>query len=147
MDNNTEIETPEIRENLLNHVILPRVLPQNKPPRFIELKLMTHMVENVEYLAEWLPLKTVEFFKRVKIVHLECSPDVVSKEINSLRPGDTFAIFVRRQNTTLMVYMLPNEDINDKESQKVILATFPGNLHPCEIYKAESDLEVFLFNI
>lgn len=145
MDEDDESDTAEIRKNLLKHVTLPRDLPQEKPPRYLELKLMTHMVENVGNLSNYLPVKTVELLKRFRTVHLECTPDVISKEINSLRPGDTFAMFVRRQNTTIMVYMLPNDEIDNEESQNVILATFPGNLHPNQIYKAESDLEVFVF--
>lgn len=144
MDEDAESDSQEIRDNLLNHIILPRVLPQDKPERFIELKLMTHMIENVEDLANCLPEKTVELFRRLKRVHHECSPIVISEEIKSLRPGDTFAMFVRRQNTVFMIYMLPNEDINNRSAQNVILSTFPATLHPNQIYATESDIKVIL---
>lgn len=144
----TESDSQEIRDNLLNHVILPRVLPQDKPPRFIESKLMMHVIETAVNSSNWLPQKTVEFCKRLKRVHLECTPqpDVVSAEINSLRSGDTFAMYVRRQNTVFMIYMLPNEDDGNNKNppQSVIVSTFPGNLHPSEIYTAESDIEVIV---
>lgn len=142
----TGSDTPEIRENLLNHIVLPRDLPQTKPPLFNELKLMNHVIENIEHLAKWLPVKTVEFLRRFSKVHLQSTPDpdVVSKQINSLRAGDTFAMFVRRQNTTFMVHMLPNEYNDNKKSQKIIVSTFPGNVHPSKVYEADSDIEVFI---
>lgn len=142
----TGSDTPEIRQNLLNHIILPRNLPQTKPQLFIELKLVNHVVESIEHLAKWLPVKTVEFLMRFNKVHLQSTPDpdVVSKQINSLRAGDTFAMFVRRQNTTFMVHMLPNEDNDNKESHRIVVSTFPGNVHPSKVYEADSDIEVFV---
>lgn len=144
MNERTELDSQETWECLLNHVILPRVLPQTKPRSFQETELMVKMVNNVENLAKYkfMPPKTVELFKRLKRIHFECTPAVISEEINKLRPGDTFAMFVRRQNNAFIIYAPPVKDRNATIPQNVIVATFLGNLHPCEIYKHDSDVQV-----
>lgn len=59
--------------------------------------------------------------------------------------GDTFAMFIRHQNCAIMIHVPANELINTAdEPENVIVATFPGSLHPRDIYENEnsSDLEV-----
>lgn len=131
---------------LLNHIILPRFLPQSNTPQFhqTELQLFDEMYENVMDLSEVIPSKTVALFKSMHKVHHKLTPTDVSKEINALQPGDTFAMFVRRQNCTFMVYVPPDENIANGRPQNAIVATFPGRLHPNEVYKCDSDIEVIL---
>lgn len=129
----------------MHHVILPRVLPQQKS-RFLfstELELLNRMVKNVEHLAESLPPKTVDLFRRLQRVHTECTPQVVSTEINKLRPGDTFAMFVRFQYCAIMIHVPDDEQVDD--IQNVIEATFPGCVHPREIYTYDGDIEVHFY--
>lgn len=149
MNERNELDSQETLECLLNHVILPQVLPQTKPRSFQETQLMVQMVNNVENLAKYpfMPPKTVELFKRLKRIHFECTPAVIAEEINNLHPGDTFAMFVRRQNNAFIIHAPPTQSKNAKTPQNVIVATFLGNLHPCEIYKHESDAEVNLQQI
>lgn len=59
--------------------------------------------------------------------------------------GDTFAMFVRRQNCVILVHMSQDGMVDAEKSQNVIVATFPANLHPGEIYKYDSDLQVISF--
>lgn len=127
---------------LLHHVILPRVLPQEKSPHLydVEFNLMIKMVQNVEDLAEFIPPKTVELFQRLHRVHTMCTKETISREINALQPGDTFAMFVRLQYSGFMIHVPLNENVNDV--QNVIVSTIP-NLHPDEIYNHETDYEVF----
>lgn len=147
MNERSEWDSQETWECLLNHVILPRVLPHTKPRSFQETQLMVQMVNNIEILAKcpFMPPKTVELFKRLKRMHFECTPAVIAEEINSLRPGDTFAMFVRRQNNAFIIHAppMPNSD-KSTIPQNVIVATFLGSLHPCEIYKHDSDTQVNL---
>lgn len=133
-------------ESLFNHVLLPRVLPHEKQRLSIEMKLMTIMVENVKSLAKYLPPKTVTLFKNLQKVHSECTPKVISECINKLRLGDTFAMFVRRHNTLFMIYapLEENDGDSDGDFEDVIVATFPGNLHPKEIYVNDSDIAVII---
>lgn len=139
MKKETEKSHQEKHEALMNHVILPRCLPQNRSNNYHseELALLSNMVRNVEHLANWLPEKTVKMFRALDRVHKTPSAQSVSTEIRNLKPGDTFAMFVRRQNCALMVHMPPKGD-----GDRVVLATFPGNLHPKLIDSAESDIEV-----
>lgn len=136
-----ELAKKHKEDELLEHIILPRVLPQEKSLKLYEteLDLMKKMVENVENMANVIPSKTVEFFQRLHRVHMTCSKENVSCEINTLCPGDTFAMFVRFQHTAIMIHVPSNERINDVKN--VIVSTIP-TLHPGEIYKHDSDFEV-----
>lgn len=135
----SELETQNI---LLNHVVLPRVLPQEKARFIHEQAIINLMVENVENLSDWLPEKTVEMMDRLKRVTREYTRTVVSEIINELEPGDSFSMFIRRQNCTIMFYIPPTEENSTEEPQNIIVATFIGTLHPKEIFKHESDIEV-----
>lgn len=134
------------QDDLLYHVILPRVLPQEKSPRSLyhtELDLMLKMVANVEDLSDSIPLKTVELFQRLRRVHMTLTKENISREIKDLNPGDTLAMFVRFQHTGLMIHVPMNEQCDDIKN--VIVSTIP-NLHPNEIYKHYTDFKV-IFNI
>lgn len=135
----SDLEIPDI---LLNHVVLPRVLPQEKVRFIHEREIVIQLVETVEDVSEWLPMKTVEMMDRLKRVTREYTGSVVSEIINELEPGDSFSMFVRRQNTTIMFYVPKAGDNTTDEPQNVIVATFMGTLHPREIFKHESDIEV-----
>lgn len=121
----------------MNHVVLPRVLPQEKSVDLHgdEISLMSIMVENVERMAKYLPRNTVGMFQRLKRVHQTRTGECIAGEINALKPGETFAMFIRRQNCAFMVHKTAKES-------EVIVATFPGNLHPREVYEHQSDIEV-----
>lgn len=125
----------------LHHVLLPRVLPSEKGNLYkTEFILMNQMVNNVESLTDFLPSQTVKLFQSIRRIHTERSPTLISNEIRALKPGDTFAMFVRFQHNTIMIHVPPNE--NAENIQNAIVATIPGALHPNEIYKHESDMEV-----
>ena len=128
-------------DELMIHIILPRILPQEKSSKLYktEVDLMKKMVENVENMANVLPSKTVALFQRLHRVHMVRTKENVSHEINALCPGDTFAMFVRLQHTTIMIHVPSNEKINDVKN--VIVSTIP-TLNPDEIYKYNSDFEV-----
>lgn len=136
-----EMSNKRAYDELLEHIILPRILPQEKSSKLYETEheLMSTMVKNVECMANVIPSKTVEFFQRLHRVHMICSKENISREINSLNPGDTFALFVRLQHTAIMIHVPSNEKINDVKN--VIVSTIP-TLHPGEIYKHDSDYEV-----
>lgn len=143
MSANTDMDDHEF---ILYHVVLPRFLPQEKPRYTKQLKLMAEMVENVAKLSRHLPSKTVNLMKRLRKMHIECTGDEfiaeISHQIRGLRrPGDTFAMFVRRQNCTFMVHVLSNAT-NVNEPNDLILATFPGDMQNNDVYRYESDLEV-----
>lgn len=128
---------------LLEHVILPRVLPQKKQSFQYEQMLIGELIESVENISAFLPQKTADMMSRLKRVNSECTPTVVSQLINGLRAGDTFSMFVRRQNTAIMFHV-PNHTALDNDGYPVdiVVATFPGCFHPRTIYQHESDLEV-----
>ncbi|XP_031637089.1 uncharacterized protein LOC116349684 [Contarinia nasturtii] len=127
---------------LLNHVVLPRFLPQNRSEHLCseELALVSAMVKNVtenELLTQHIPPATIKMLNMLNEVHKNLSPNTVSQQIQSLKPGDTFGMFVRRQNCGIMIHMPVDFD----QSKRVIVATFPGNIHPKHIYSNDSDIK------
>lgn len=135
---NKEKRSPQqLREDLLKHVLLPRVLPQEKSANLHgdEMNLMSVMVDNVERMAEYLPKNTVGMFQRLRRIQQMRTGECIANEIKALQPGETFAMFVRRQNCAFMVHKTAT-------GKDVIVATFPGNLHPKEVYGHRSDIEV-----
>lgn len=138
-----KLDPQETQDILLKHVILSRHLPQEKTRiTDVGVELMNRMIENVENWAECLPMKTVELFRRIKRVSLECTKEIISEEIDDLQAGDTFAMYVRRQNCVILIHALPDADLIDEHTPNIIVATFPGSLHPSEVYAHESDVEV-----
>lgn len=144
MDNDVDLKlgSEHNLDVLLHHVILPRVLPQEKSRNLYETEIdlmLKKMVKNVE-IVEFMPPKTVELFQRLQRTHIKCTKENISREIRNLRAGDTFAMLVRSQHTAFMIYVPLNETSDDV--QNVIVSTFPSNLHPGQIYNHESDFEV-----
>lgn len=134
------------KQDVLAHVILPRFLPQETSHHLdqTDLQLLRKMVENVVHSSGTVPMQTVKLFQSLWKIHDDLNAETISTEINALRPGDSFAIFVRRQRWMFMIHAPPCNDENaaNNEPQEVIVATFPGNVRPSEIYKHESDIEV-----
>lgn len=132
----------EIHDTLLNHVLLPRVLPQEKSRYHNERELVLQFIENVDNLSEWLPEKTVDMMDRLKRVTREYTRTVVTEIINELKPGDSFSMFVRRQNCAIMFH-IPATEKDNLALMNVIVGTFMGTLHPREIFNHENEIEVW----
>lgn len=134
-DDDTEFDQNEF---ILNHVVLPRYLPPEKQGYAKQLKLMKTFIENV-FAVPIVPARTVALFKQFKRIHLDGTADnlksALSREIRSLLPGHSFAMFVRRQNCTLTIHKKSDGD-------GVILATFRGDMLSSEVYSHESDIVV-----
>lgn len=97
------------------------------------------MVNNIEYLAKFIPTNTVKMFHSLAKVHRNRVAEIVAKEINDLKPGETFAMFIRRQNCAIMIHRQSSAPIG---SNDMIVSTFPGRVHPDKVYDNPSDLEV-----
>lgn len=131
-------------ENLLYHVILPRVLPENYPNDHEQQEetLLSLLVDTVAKSSNSIPSATVRFFQSLKRTHHQGkTSESITKEINELKPGDIFAMFICRQNTAFMIHM-PKEQDNANQINSVTVATFTGNFHPREIYEHQNDLLV-----
>lgn len=96
------------------------------------------MVQNVENLAEYIPASTMKMCRSLSKVHRNRTSVIVSQEIKGLQPGDTFAMFIRRQNCGIMIHM----QSNPQTESKVTVATFPGKLRASSVYGHASDSEV-----
>lgn len=131
-----EVERDE-HEFCLNHVILPRFLPAKKPGFADQVKLMNAMIDTI-LQTQHIPRKTIDFFRQFKRLHNATTPNEsfsreLRDQLQSLAAGETFAMFVRRQNCTLLVQKLRTG---------MILSTFRGDMKNCDVYGYESDIEV-----
>lgn len=126
---------------LVNHIVLPHVLPTCRSDDFEEedsalLKLMQFSIKSS---VDLLPTSTVRLFETLRNIDSNHSSEIIHEEINALEPGNTFAMFVRQQNTAFMIYMPPEQ--NDNENKNVIVSTW-GSVSPLQIYVNPSDLQV-----
>lgn len=142
MDNGPDCDSEENHMIFLNHVVLPRFLPQIKSEHLHgeELALISCMVHNVVQnveLANNVPPNTVKMLRGFDEMHRTLTPDVVSGQISELKPGEIFAMFVRSQNCAVMIHMPLNQ------SDRVIVATFPGYLDPKHVSDEDSDIQVY----
>lgn len=133
MDEDVEIDEHEFH---LNHVILPRFLEPQKPGYGNQLKLMNKMLQCV-FDTPIIPPPTMDLFKQFHRLHVDTTTDnfnnVLKEQIKTLLTDETFAMFVRRQNCTLMIH---------KQRDSTIVATFRGDMKSSEVYYHESDIEV-----
>lgn len=133
-------------ENLLNHILLPRHIPNNATDDFgdQEHAFLELMWEAVHHSAKWLPPNAVAMFTSFfNVQHMSMAADI-HRAINSLRPGRTFAMYVQCQNVVFMCHMPAQPKTNGEpdEETPVIVATFPGRVSAREIYSQPMDLEV-----
>lgn len=133
---------------LLNHVVLPRFLPQIRSnylhrEELCLMSLMTQIVSENDLLTQHIPSTTVKMFNMLNQLHTNLSPEIVAEQIRTLKPKETFGMFVRRQNCGIMIHM-PEKvlDPESVQSNRVIVATFPGKIHPKHIYENDSDIQV-----
>lgn len=140
-------EDLNLENDLLHHVFLPRFLPQRKQNNLneLEIDLLSRMVELVEVKEEFIPKPTVNMFINFYNIQADCQPATICNQINRLKPGDTFAMFVSGQNCMFVIYMPTNNQEEPDESATVIVATYPGNLDFKDIYRNIGDFEVIFF--
>lgn len=139
----------KLPESLLNHIVLPRFIPNdaNDDLHLQEKTFLIQMLRAVHSLSEWLPTRTVKMFESFVNVHQQRTPEAVSEEINKLKPGNTFAMYVRCQNTVFMCHMPTNGSIDAEpnETTPVIVTTFPGRIGVKNVYNHPLDMEVRFF--
>lgn len=126
---------------LVNHIVLPHVLPTCRSNDFEDENsaLLELMQVSIKSSADLLPTSTVRLFDTLKNIHSNRASEAIHGEINALKPGDIFAMFVHHQNTGIMIYMLPEQ--NDEENKNVIVSTW-DSVSPKKIYEHSSDLQV-----
>lgn len=133
--NENEEQKFQKHKSLMNHIVLPRFLPQENSIDIIdeELKLLEHMNSTLNNFANsygHIPKSTIEMFDGLKRMYTTCSPEAILKEIRRLVPGETFAMFVRRQNCALTIHMPETNGDDANQSDRLIVATFPGSVNP-----------------
>lgn len=144
-DMNEKSEENDLSNGLLNHILLPRFLPQQLSENlcYQELELLSRFVNEVELLNEWIPSATIDVLRKFLNVQRNVSADTIYYAINNLKPGQTFSILIRGQNCMLMIYM-PDCNKVPVESTPVIVATFASGSPPdgSSINNNIGDLEV-----
>lgn len=138
-------------ENVLNHVLLPRFIPPDANFDYgqQEANILIRMNEAARSLADCLPSGTVAMFASFVHVQQMHSVESIRDGVLGLLPGQTFAMYVRSQNTVFMCHMPANASTDAKPNgtTPVIVATFPGRIGVRHVYSHPSDLEVSWTNM
>lgn len=136
-----DVTAQQRQDMFLTHVVHPRCLPQHLSQHLdkTELQLLHGVVDIVVDSSGIVPTQTIKLFENLRKIHktIEVNANTISSEINALRPGNSFAMLVRRHRWMFMIHVPPSGDVNaaDSQPQEVIVASFPLNLRPSEIYK------------
>lgn len=136
--------TTQTYENLLNHILLPRFISANAQKELFgqEISLLSRLCETVTAASKWLPTSTVDLIKSFERVHQSNeSEETIYDELNKLKPGQTFAMFVRQRNTVFMCHMptIRGKRMAADKLQSVNIATFEGQIDPKDIYSNPMD--------
>lgn len=129
--------------NLLNHIVLPRFISAEAGVDAFaqEMTLLSRLNESVRGSLAWMPANTARLLASFERVHQSTeSEDAIHAELNGLRPGATFAMYVRRRNTVFMCHM-PARRATDG-SVPVVVATFAGQVDAQDVYTSAMDLMV-----
>lgn len=140
VDRNIPISSTEEDDILLDHVLLPRVFSLNTPEELLkaESNIISQMIRIADdWASKWLSRKTADLLRMLESLHIGCSTQTVCDNINNLRPGDSFAMFVRAQHCGILIHLPVG-----RNSDEVIVATFPAFLESNEIYNRDSGIEV-----
>lgn len=144
-------KSPKLLESVLNHIILPRYIPNdaNDDLRSQEAAILSELNKTVRSLSNFLPDDTVDMFAHFVAVHKMRTPEAIAEQINKLQPGHTFAMYVQCQKTVFMCHMPANVSIDAKpcETTPVIVATFPGRIGTKFVYSQPLDMEVRLMSL
>lgn len=127
----------QVYDQVLNHIILPRVLPDKLPEKehVHESCLTEKFLYTINECAEWIPEKTIKAMKQFKDTHdNRTSGEFISEQIKSLESGDTFSMFIKNQKCVFLVHV-PDDEINENETTLVQIATFPSCVLLSEMYK------------
>lgn len=101
-----------------------------------ELELLKRLTKSVESLSNFIPANTLEMMRSLVDVHVSVKPNTIEDKLSNLQPGETFAMFVRSQNCAISFHRDP------EEPEDIIVTTFPGKVHPKEVYNHVGDLVV-----
>lgn len=157
--NDNIIETVRLNQLLLKevehkamqtHVLWPRFLPAKEKYDLRKhesalIALMTDTLEWFEDTAKILPSNTSRLFRGLYNIDTSTDAHGISFEINRLRCGKMFGIYVKHQRCGLLIY-IPPKDNWTVETKEAIVSTFPVFVPGDELYDAEnSDFQVIFF--
>lgn len=77
-------------ENLLYHIVLPRVLPQERSADHEQhsLCLLLALNATIKMYSDLVPSATKRLFSSLKRTHMVHTSENISQEINALKPGE-----------------------------------------------------------
>lgn len=84
---------------------------------------------------------------RLKRATHEHTCTVISEILNKLEPGDSFAMFIRRQNCVIMFHISLTETGNTGDPLSIIVGRFIGTLHPRELFDQENEIESYFSEV
>lgn len=124
-------------EQITTHLVFPRELPSSSHQH--EAILIRLMLETLQTIND-LPSSTMKLLQCFQKLHPLVDATTIADELKKLKPGEMLGLYVRKQNSCLVVYA-PKMQTPQSPSEYVV-STFPVKLNKNDIYDCKSDLQV-----
>lgn len=135
-------------EGMLPHVLWPRLLPQRQQLELDKyetgfLELMIDILDSFKVTDEAVWTKASKLLGSVHRISTSTSAEIIQNELNRIEEGGYASMFVKKQNTCLLLHMLPADEWLQGNQKQLIISTFPVSLSPEKIYSSpSSDIKV-----
>lgn len=128
----------ETLEQITTHLVFPRNLPSGCHEHGSMLvQLVLDAMRAAANDNFQLPLTSIKLLQRFQKLMPLIDSNAISTELQQLNPGEMLGMYVRKQNSCLIVYHLPATD-------EYIVSTFPVLLTKNQLYDCDSDAQVKL---
>lgn len=125
-------------EQITTHLVFPRELPSSSHQH--EATLVRLILETLKTINE-LPSTTMKLLQCFQKLHPLVDATTIADELKKLEPGEMLGMYVRKQNSCLVVYHAPKMQPSQSPNEYVV-STFPVKLDKKDIYGFESDIQV-----
>lgn len=106
LNRRSPVNRQAILENVLHHVVLARGLPTTLDnDDELEQTLLDEYTKSIQECADWIPPQTIKNFQKFQFLHNHRETKTVAEQLNTLKPGDTFAMLLKAQRTVFTVHM------------------------------------------
>lgn len=133
-------------QQLTVHLVFPRNLPSYwHEHETILARLMLDAVQDTHGIFP-LPSSSIKLLQCFEKLHPLVDATAISTELQQLRPGEMIGLYVRKQNSCLVVYapsVKPNSpSLKPNSPSRCIVSTFPVLLKKIEINNCDGDIQV-----
>lgn len=135
-------------EQITTHLVFPRNVPSSFDSCYDHGSLLvTSLLDAIRSINEIysLPLSSIKLIENFRKLHPLVDASTISTELRNLEAGEMLGMFVRKQNTCLVVYNASSTN-SSLSANEYVVSTFPVLLNKTEIHGCDSDIQVKFFH-